>query len=1237
MLVKDIYKKTKEILGQCSQEVIFDRLTEVIEVMKAKGDWDPMIGYIDICGGTDKRTFALPDDIETPLAVNVCGRPTYMRNKWYEFHLNGMGSNHETSWTWDDAGFFPTIVDIIDPSILIAVADLKNDLSTIVRVFGADALNRQIRTQERDGSWQEGFIVPLNIMQDFPNGIITPNPNRPFYRIFTAKPVTQWDSSTPHGFQSGVSALLTLISVPLPSPLKDGSNYYIGVIGPNAIALYLQRSDAIAGVNPIQIQNFSPSTIIDLLDKRQVQTQTKFQSANALNFIEGSAVSFVGSPLPVPINAAEVFYLHLLDANDFTIHASEADAIAAVNPLFVTTPGASVTAKASQPITPYTKLVFTVDHNFLQNDAVTVANASGNLPTPLLPGTTYYVRYLSSKEITLHTTLADAAIGTNAIIITDAGAGVSSVVKLIPATANPGSVNNINAPNHNLDLAGGDFVQFQSSGALPTPLLSGTVYRAEPPDSQNSFTVASTDITYISTVSRRRSSNTALIETTSPHGFLTGDAVDVSGMGGSGYNHNQVIVTVVDPSAFTYANTGSNEGVVGTVSRRRANEISVIVTSAPHGLTTGQYANIQNLSGSNYNLPYAQVTVIDSVTFSYADIGINDVGFSTTTRARTSNVAQITTISPHGLSSGQKVTVQGMTDPTFNDNNATVTVVDATNFSYSNSGSNVSSTADTVGYVAIPQSDSGGAIARPITDTGGSLTSNRINLNDVGTGVLNVVISRAFTIGFYDNWFTNASNLTTGTPFTINSSGVIPVTNPTLSPVTTYYARVIDPFTIQFFETLAKAEDPTVRLTASYARASNVATIVTSAAHTLTTGDAVDINFMADATFNVQRVTITVINSTTFTFANSGANISTTADTAGQVTRAPIKIVALGNGETDLILQASVSAVLLSNLLEIDNFAYLADGTIYQFSTDGTLPSPLLAATNYEITIINGMAQISDDTGALVILTDIGSGNHFISRDFHFTVDIPGSVQVLNNEYNNGDAVIINNEGGVVPSPLTLNETYYIRRIDDESVEIYDTAAHAMASPSITGRITILNNGTGTNLFFQLLPAIQVQRVERVLITPQQSAAQASTPRITAAGIVPPLERNGFIDLYAWDYGRTNALAMVGHYAPKETQPLYRRIKILNSSAWIRMRYRRKTFKVTSLDDYIPLNSQLAILMMVRAVELYRTNFTDEGDKYEAKAVQWMNEEHASRQGPESISIQIDTGVFMNPEAEWMT
>jgi len=71
--------------------------------------------------------------------------------------------------------------------------------------------------------------------------------------------------------------------------------------------------------------------------------------------------------------------------------------------------------------------------------------------------------------------------------------------------------------------------------------------------------------------------------------------------------------------------------------------------------------------------------------------------------------------------------------------------------------------------------------------------------------------------------------------------------------------------------------------TATRARTAGVATIVTAAVHGFATGDTITIASMTDTTFNDVQAEVTVVNTTTFTYANPGVNVTSGADTAGRV------------------------------------------------------------------------------------------------------------------------------------------------------------------------------------------------------------------------------------------------------------------------------------------------------------------------------------------------------------------
>lgn len=65
----------------------------------------------------------------------------------------------------------------------------------------------------------------------------------------------------------------------------------------------------------------------------------------------------------------------------------------------------------------------------------------------------------------------------------------------------------------------------------------------------------------------------------------------------------------------------------------------------------------------------------------------------------------------------------------------------------------------------------------------------------------------------------------------------------------------------------------------SVSRTSNVTTVVTSTAHNLATSEAVRVAGVADATYNTSSAGVTVVNATTFTYANTGTNGSSTGGT----------------------------------------------------------------------------------------------------------------------------------------------------------------------------------------------------------------------------------------------------------------------------------------------------------------------------------------------------------------------
>lgn len=163
ILVNDIFTEVQRVLGTCDEPTTFARLTEAQELLANLSPfWDPMVGSMDIC--TCARTLVLPNDVEVPLAINIGGRPADFRNKWFEFHLNGPGSDccsMGCGWNWADNGETPTFQTIRKPSRIFALSDLDEGASTSIRVFGFDKCEKWIMTTNCDGVLVDGFEIPV--------------------------------------------------------------------------------------------------------------------------------------------------------------------------------------------------------------------------------------------------------------------------------------------------------------------------------------------------------------------------------------------------------------------------------------------------------------------------------------------------------------------------------------------------------------------------------------------------------------------------------------------------------------------------------------------------------------------------------------------------------------------------------------------------------------------------------------------------------------------------------------------------------------------------------------------------------------------------------------------------------------------------------------------------------------------------------------------------------------------
>jgi hypothetical protein len=142
------------------------------------------------------------------------------------------------------------------------------------------------------------------------------------------------------------------------------------------------------------------------------------------------------------------------------------------------------------------------------------------------------------------------------------------------------------------------------------------------------------------TTYRARATNVATLTTSAAHGFVVGDTVVITGVGGTGYNTTAVITTVPTTTTFTYANTGTNEGstadtgglIDGVVDFRDSNK-SLVIQATPKCTSNFNTFEVRNAS-SRVDLTAINITSLGTVspgrwvTTDNADINIDTCVFT---------------------------------------------------------------------------------------------------------------------------------------------------------------------------------------------------------------------------------------------------------------------------------------------------------------------------------------------------------------------------------------------------------------------------------------------------------------------------------------------------------------------------------------------------------------------------------------------------------------------------------
>jgi hypothetical protein len=188
--VKDIWQEVKKIVGNHDDKFLYQRITDAVEILANKGDWDVLLGTLDIDTRLTGRIVTLPPEVETILACNMCGHPSVARDEFFQFHLNGPGTNGwgywggseygpEIRYEWMDLNDACTYQEMTRPDNLIAYCLEPGDVNCELWVHGYDEYENVIRTPLANGQWRDGAKIPV-----FQNVSALP-PNAPVFSRIT--------------------------------------------------------------------------------------------------------------------------------------------------------------------------------------------------------------------------------------------------------------------------------------------------------------------------------------------------------------------------------------------------------------------------------------------------------------------------------------------------------------------------------------------------------------------------------------------------------------------------------------------------------------------------------------------------------------------------------------------------------------------------------------------------------------------------------------------------------------------------------------------------------------------------------------------------------------------------------------------------------------------------------------------------------------------------------------------
>jgi hypothetical protein len=196
--------------------------------------------------------------------------------------------------------------------------------------------------------------------------------------------------------------------------------------------------------------------------------------------------------------------------------------------------------------------------------------------------------------------------------------------------------------------------------------------------SSTTFTFPKTRIPPRNVIGAVLVSNIATLTTTDPHQFILREAVTVTGID-ENYNEVSAIITdIPSPNQFSYAATRTNARSI--ISKRMTNDVVTLTTSEVHGFIAAEPVNITAVDIS-LNGGYT-ISAVTSDTFSYKRVRSTQKSVALT--AVSGTTVTITTSENHNFLVGEDVTIEGSS--TLDGTYTITTLPSSTTFTFTKTG-----------------------------------------------------------------------------------------------------------------------------------------------------------------------------------------------------------------------------------------------------------------------------------------------------------------------------------------------------------------------------------------------------------------------------------------------------------------------------------------------------------------------------------------------------------------------